>query len=184
MSAFAKAPVGQSLWAKILIGIIIIVVIVVVCIYCPPLGAAAAGALAAGEALAGTTIGMAATIVGTNLAIATAAVAAAGAAAIAGAVYSAVDSVKAENQDAQLKREVEELRQKAAFDSNESHTEYINADWNYMEKITTDFDRDTMTCKRCVSARKCTNPKWHIFSNRNCGGWGKWEDPKCNDLKF
>ena len=184
-----------------MIGVIIIVVIVIVCIYCPPLGAAAASGLAAGEALAAAgsaaaAIGLSsaaaglaaaaatATATGIGLAVGTAALAAAGAAAIAGSIAAGVDAIETQKQNEQTAQEIEELRQQAVFANTESHGEQVSVEWNYMEKITTDFDRDTMTCKRCISARKCKKTKWHIFSDRNCGSWGKWEEPRCNELKF
>ena len=84
----------------------------------------------------------------------------------------------------QIEREAEELRQQAAFATSDSHGEKVAIEWNNIERITTDFDRDSMTCKRCISVRKCTNQKWHLFTDRTCDSWGKWETPKCNELKF
>ncbi len=157
-------------------------------------GANFAGAVAgaAGGAWVGSVVagGGMASIMGT--AYATSAVGVAVGAAVAGAaaataagVYAVAktiaDDQRAANED---KAYAEELRQKAAFENSDSHGEYVSIDWNYMEKITTDFNRDTMTCKRCVIARKCNKTKWHLFTDRNCGSWGKWEEPKCNELKF
>jgi len=250
-SAFAKAPVGQSLWAKIVIGIIIVIAIIVATIFtCGAAGvafgasapgwvtaiaaagakaavlagtaaagsAASAAAIAGGASTAAATaaagtvtgaigggiagaagIGAAAStaaagvlmVAGSASAIGTAATLAAtgvaiGAAAVTAGMVAGVYAINKSDEEAKAKQEAEneELRQKAAFANSESHGEYVSIDWNYMEKITTDFDRDTMTCKRCITARQCNKTKWHIFSDRNCSSWGDWEEPKCNELKF
>ena len=152
------------------------------CIFCPPLGAAGAAGLAVGATTTGAVVGGATVFMTTSAMIATtAALAAAAAGAIAGTI---VDSVEGQKQKTSNAQEVEELRQKAAFSSNENHSEYISSEWNYIEKITTDFNRDTMTCKRCIVAKQCNKTKWHLFTDRTCSSWGDWEEPKCNELKF
>ncbi|MBQ6109971.1 MAG: hypothetical protein IJL05_01175 [Alphaproteobacteria bacterium] len=160
-SAFAKAPVGQSLWAKIFIGVIIVIIIVVACVF--TFGAAGGGAAA----------GIAAITAATAAAIAAAMI-----------ISVAVTSADAQKKETQTAQEIEELRQKAAFANTESHGEQVSFEWNYMEKITTDFDRDTMICKRCIVSRHCNTTSWSVFSDRYCKSWGKWEEPKCNELKF
>ena len=144
-------------------------------------GAWVGSAVAAGgmSTLMGTAYATSA--VGVAVGATVAGAAAATAAGVYGVVKTAIDDQKSEEQ---TKQEAEELRQKAAFENSDSHGEYVSIDWNYMEKITSDFDRDAMTCKRCISARKCKKTKWHIFTDRNCGSWGKWEEPRCNELKF
>ena len=178
LSAFAKAPVGQSVWAKVLIGVIIIIIIVVVCIFCPPAGIGATTGLSVAIAnAAGGGIGAA--ILGYASGIAVTAGVLAGA---TGAVAKL--AVEDQRTAEQIEREAEELRQQAAFATSDSHGEKVAIEWNNIERITTDFDRDSMTCKRCISVRKCTNQKWHLFTDRTCDSWGKWETPKCNELKF
>ena len=70
--------------------------------------------------------------------------------------------------------------------NNENHGEYFANEWNYQEKITTDFDNDTNTCRKCISSRKCEETAWHLFSDRTCKKWASddFEDEKCTEIQF
>ena len=73
----------------------------------------------------------------------------------------------------------------SALQVSDTHGQFFADEWNYQEQITTDFDRDTMTCKRCVKSRKCKKTKWSLTRNRYCKSWDEWEEePRCNELQF
>ncbi len=182
-SAFAKAPVGQSLWAKIIIGIIVVILIIVACIFTCWMAApaCATGMFASIGVKAAVAVG---TAVGN--AVGVPAIAAATAAATAASVYAIAQSAHDDQELAnKRKREAEQMRQDAVWlNSDDNHSEYASVDWNYMEFISSDFNRETMTCRRCIKYRKCSKTKWSIFTDRTCKSWGKWQEGNCSDLKF
>jgi hypothetical protein len=168
VSAFSKAPVGQALWAKIVIGIIIVTAIVVACVFCPTFGAVAGFFLKVGGKAAGI-----------GFAIATAAMAGAAAAGIVGIAADADISSKEKKQNAAMIAAQEEKQ-------TETHGEFYANEWNYMEKITTDFDNETMVCKKCVSKRQCKKTAWHMFTDRTCKEWetDDYVDERCTEVQF
>ena len=189
VSAFAKAPVGQALWAKIMVGVIIVTAIIVACVYAPPLAAAiagymgkagAAGIATTGAAYMGTLLATATSTASMSAALTTSVTAAVavtastatlGGIAVAGAVDAAVTSSA---DDSKIE----------AGQQSETHGEYAANEWNYQEKITTDFDNDTMVCKKCVTARKCRSTKWSFFRDRYCSSWDPYSEPRCTEIKF
>ena len=68
----------------------------------------------------------------------------------------------------------------------ETHGEYFANEWNYQEKITTDFDNDTGICKKCVSKRQCKKTAWHLFTDRTCKKWETEDfvDERCTEVQF
>ena len=83
------------------------------------------------------------------------------------------------------KSEIEFQRKHAKLSTTTTHGEYFVNDWNYQEKITTDYDRETNTCKRCIISRKCKKTKWSLVRDRYCSSWEEWDySPRCNELKF
>ena len=170
LSAFAKAPVGQSLWAKIIVGIIVIAAIVVASIFTFG-GVATAFAVAT---LAGTiSISMTAATVISAAVGATVGIA-------AGVMVGALDSMDKKNYEQELRnQELNRIQ-------TQNHGEYYANEWNYMEKITTDFDEKTMTCKKCISHRQCKKTSWHLFSDRACSKWetSDFVDERCSEVQF
>lgn len=241
LSAFAKAPVGQSLWAKILIGIIVVAAIVVATVFTcgaaagvaggvigsfmaangavlasgAAAGAAAAtasataslaaisGSLATSAALtAGMGAATAATI-GASAAATSAAIAASAAAASAAAATAAVGAAVgagigvatagamiatgvALSEESYIKQENANMMIGQENQKVNNHGEYFANEWNYREKITTDFDEETMKCKKCISHMKCKKTAWHIFSDRNCKKWETEDfvDERCTETQF
>ena len=198
LSAFAKAPVGQALWAKILIGVIVVAIIIVATIFtCGAAGALAGTAIGVAFAstvseatvtlLTVTEVGIAVTegVVGVTTAAAISTGAAAAVAASGFAASTAVTAVEAA-------RSAEANKQNAAAiaaqqnKNTETHGEFYANEWNYQEKITTDYDAKTRTCKRCISTRKCKKTKWSLFSKRSCKKWAddEFTDERCTEIKF
>ena len=157
ISAFAKAPVGQSLWAKIVLGIIVVAAIVIATVF-------TAGAFAGVLAPVAAIIGLAFT---------------AGSAVAVGAI--AADEAVATQDRAKTEAFVSMQQEK----QTKTHGEYVSNTWNYIEKITTDFDEETMTCKKCVSHKNCEKTAWHIFSDRTCKNWeDDFSKPRCETIEF
>ncbi len=99
--------------------------------------------------------------------------------------YTIGESVVVQQAQDSVKNEKQDFVKQAESNLSPTHGQYFANDWNYMEKITTDFDRETMTCKRCITARKCKESRWSIMRNRYCKSWEKWEEePRCNELQF
>lgn len=219
ISAFAKAPVGQALWAKIVVGIIIVAAIIVATIFtCGAAGvgvaagivgtaAASAGAsagvgaaVAAGAVAGSVSVSVAGTAVsaaaaGMTVAAATAATAAATAAAtgvIAGTIVAgtavtaaAIGGVAADASDAAKINKANKADLEAQQSAiTETHGEYFANEWNYREKITTDFDNNTGVCRKCIVATHCDDTKWSLFSDRSCKVWGDPEEPRCTEVQF
>ncbi len=188
-SAFAKAPVGQNILAKAMALVVVAIATVVASIFTfgvagvavgAAFGAVAAGvALSAGVAGMGISISAGAIVAATMI---TAAGLAATAAIVSTEIANAVEATGAENA---LKSEKQSFEKQAKSNTPPTHGQYFATDWNYQEKITTDFDRETMTCKRCITSRKCKKGKWSLVRNRYCVSWEKWEEePRCNELQF
>lgn len=182
VSAFAKAPVGQSLWAKIVVGIIVAIAIVVACVFTC---GAAAGGLAALVGFQATAAAIGATAMFTTTITASAAIAAASvgiAVAGAAAIYGAVDAAMVTSENADNAADI--AAQKT--NNSQTHGEYFANEWNYREKITTDFDNETGKCKKCISKKYCKKTKWHLFSDRNCSEWetDDYVDETCNEVQF
>ena len=193
ISAFSKAPVGQSLWAKIVIGIIVVAAIVVACVFTGGTAGALASigwglgeaAMAAGSISLSTAgiVGSVTTVLGGVSASTAAAVAVAGlTAASVGVAAAAIDGAVSakenmDNADAIAKQQ---------SNVTETHGEYFANEWNYQEKITTDFDNDTGICKKCVSKRQCKKTAWHLFTDRTCKKWETEDfvDERCNEIQF
>ena len=207
VSAFSKAPVGQSLWAKIVIGVIIVAAIVVACVFtgcgagagCAAIGIAAfsttvtstttvAGATIAGSAVAGGLTIPAVAIPATTITVSTtlisgatiAGAAVGGAAAVAGIAAVAADTAVADQRQKDMLLNMRENTQ------SETHGEHYTHEWNYQEKITTDFDNETGKCKKCISKKYCKKTAWHIFRDRDCKEWetDDYVDETCNEVQF
>ena len=182
ISAFSKAPVGQSLWAKIVIGIVVVAAIVVACVFtgCGAGGGCAALGIGAFKYVASTVM----PIIGTTLTITTlnaltiTGTAVSAVAGVTGVVGSAVDAVS--------DKSYAEILGYQQDNTNDTHGEYFANEWNYMEKITTDFDNDTMECKKCVSKRRCEKTAWHLFRDRDCKKWetDDFVDERCTTVLF
>ena len=182
ISAFSKAPVGQSLWAKIVIGIVVVAAIVVACVFtgCGAGGGCAALGIGAFKYVASTVM----PIIGTTLTITTlnaltiTGTAVSAVAGVTGVVGSAVDAVS--------DKSYAEILGYQQDNTNDTHGEYFANEWNYMEKITTDFDNDTMECKKCVSKRRCEETAWHLFRDRDCKKWetDDFVDERCTTVLF
>lgn len=164
ISAFAKAPVGQSLWAKILIGIIVVAAIVVACVFTYGAAAAIIAPVLAGKVTAmGAVLITSATVAGTGLAYAAA----------DAATTSQDNSTNGKEKDSQWAPPVK------------NHGEYFANDWNYIEKITTDFDEEDLTCKKCIEHKNCEKTAWHIFSDRSCSKWEEnFSKPRCETIEM
>ena len=190
ISAFSKAPVGQALWAKIVIGIIIVAAIVVACVFtgcgagagCAALGIGMFSVTTSTTLSLGTVAGIAVptlTVTTTSVSAATiAGTAVSATAAFAGVAGSGLDSISDKNY-----AEILGYRQDS---TNDTHGEHYANEWNYMEKITTDFDNDTMECKKCVSKRRCEETAWHLFRDRDCKKWetDDYVDERCTTVQF
>lgn len=191
IAVFSKAPVGQSLWAKIVVGIIVVAAIVVATVFTC---GAATGAIAGIAAFATTTT--LTTTVTTSLGVMTLTAtvpaltgvgsvivaATAGAAAVAGVA----GSIAASSQAAEAERANAEFINSQQKQQNETHGENLFREWNYMEKITTDFDDETMVCKKCISKRHCKKTKWSLFTDRTCKKWetDDFVDERCTEVQF
>lgn len=208
LSAFAKAPVGQALWAKIVAGIIIVAIIIVATIFtCGAAGAIAGGAIGALFAstttttlAAGTLAGVTATVVGeigaaalisTTAVITTtvpAALSVGAGAAIAAAGFGAATAAVTTEAIRSAQANKQMVADTAAQQTNNTltHGEYYANEWNYQEKITTDYDAKTGVCKRCISKRQCEKTKWSLFSKRSCKKWAddEFTDERCTEMKF
>ena len=194
VSAFAKAPVGQSLWAKIVVGIIVVAAIVIACVFtCGAagavmgigwsLGAAAAAAGSAIGTVTATGVVMASTVLGGVMASTAAAVAVAGlTAASVGVAAAAIDAAVSAKENADNAADIAAQK----VNNSQTHGEYFANEWNYREKITTDFDNETGKCKKCVSKKYCKKTAWHLFSDRNCKEWetDDYVDETCNEVQF
>jgi hypothetical protein len=187
VSAFSKAPVGQALWAKILIGVIVVTAIVLACVFTPPvagalagtewgLGAAAANAGAVLSNVVGTVLGGVATSTAAAVSVAGLTVASVG---VTAAVVDGAISAKDKADDTAFIYAQQERQ-------TETHGEFYANEWNYMEKITTDFDNKTGVCKKCVSKRQCEKTSWHLFTNRTCSKWDTddYVDERCIEIQF
>ena len=182
ISAFSKAPVGQSLWAKIVVGIVIVAAIVVACVFtgCGAGGGCAALGIGAFKYVTSTVI----PIIGTTLTITTI-----NALTITGTAVSAVAGVAGvvgSAADAGSGKSYAEILGYQQDNTNDTHGEYYANEWNYMEKITTDFDNDTMECKKCVSKRRCEETAWHLFRESDCKKWetDDFVDERCTTVQF
>ncbi len=158
VSAFAKAPVWQSLWAQIIVGIVVIGAAIVATVF-------TAGAWT-------NTFHFVAGIIGLVFFGATA----------IGAIAVGIDEGLASNEREDDKAFISTHKDKVT----ETHGEFFANEWNYREKITTDFDNDTGICKKCVSKMTCEKTKWHIFSDRTCSKWASedFEDERCTEIQF
>lgn len=174
ISAFAKAPVGQSLWAKIVIGIVVVAAIVVATVFTAGGAAGILGGIAAGV-IAGTT----------SMTVLSAAVGATVAGIVIGAVgtaYAVADSAVAGAETQKNNAFISSQQEKIT----ETHGEYYANEWNYQEKITTDFNNDTGVCTKCVSKRQCEKTAWHLFTDRTCKKWetDDFVDERCTEIQF
>ena len=126
-------------------------------------GTAAAAAAASGAVLGGV--------------IAAGSIAMAGT--VAGVVHEAVetDHINKENAAAIAAQQT---------NNTPTHGEYYANEWNYQEKITTDYNAKTGVCKRCISKRQCEKTKWSLFSKRSCKKWAddEFTDERCTEMKF
>ncbi len=208
ISAFSKAPVGQSLWAKIVVGIIVICAIIIATVFtCGAALGAAGGAIGAFMAAHGATFAIAGAIGTTTTLVSTvggititatvpvltagvtsaaiggmvgvAAGLAGAAAGVAGVVADAAISAKSQAEQA-------EMLASQQVSQTQTHGEYYASEWNYQEKITTDFDNETGVCKKCVAKKYCKKTAWHMFADRDCKEW-ETEDfvnERCIDIQF
>ena len=158
-SAFSKAPVGQSLWAQVLVGFVILAAVVV-------------GVILTGGCAAGSLCIMGGFYAGITLIVA------GGAAIIGDGVDEGLASRDRADDEAFI-----ETQQKQ---ETQTHGEHYANEWNYREKITTDFDNDTMECKKCVSKMVCEKTKWHVFTDRTCSKWATddYVDERCTTVQF
>lgn len=60
---------------------------------------------------------------------------------------------------------------------------YEMEQWNYKEKVFTNFDMNTLKCTKCTTTTNCKKTKNPIFGNKSCK---TWEEPqeKCVDIQF
>ncbi|MCQ2562130.1 MAG: hypothetical protein MJ158_00720 [Alphaproteobacteria bacterium] len=169
VSAFAKAPVGQNLTTKIIIGILVCAAIIVATVFTCGTAAGAGFAVQAGVVVAGG-------FTGGEIAVMTV-----GAAVVAtGVGLMAADAVTAKNE------KVLANEQDNYGNNTQIHGEFYDNQWNYQEKITTDWDEDKLVCKKCVAVKKCKKPKWHLFSDRSCAEWetNDFVDSHCTEIGF
>ncbi len=180
ISAFSKAPVGQSLWAKIVIGVIIVAAIVLACVFtaCGG-GGGCAGVIGGFIIKTSTTL----PIIGTTLTVSTVNPLAIAASTVT--ISSSVGAMAGSMAD-ETKTAGNRIVMEQATLETETHGEFFVTEWNYMEKITTDFDNDTMVCKKCVSKRQCEKTAWHLFTNRDCKKWetDDYVDERCTEVQF
>lgn len=67
--------------------------------------------------------------------------------------------------------------------NNKGH--YFHNEWNYQEDINTEFNPDTLMCKKCIAAKKCEKTGWSLFRPRFCRSWPKdFSAPNCRDIQF
>ena len=61
--------------------------------------------------------------------------------------------------------------------------EYEVKNWNYREKITTNFDWENLICHKCITSYECLETREPFFGNLYCN---KWADPVevCTDTQF
>lgn len=61
--------------------------------------------------------------------------------------------------------------------------EYEVSNWNYREKITTNFDWENLICHKCITSYECLETREPFFGNLYCN---KWADPveTCSDTQF
>ena len=61
--------------------------------------------------------------------------------------------------------------------------EYEVSNWNYREKITTNFDWENLICHKCITSYECLETREPFFGNLYCN---KWADPVevCTDTQF
>ena len=187
-SAFAKAPVGQNILGKAMAWVAIAIATIVATVF--TFGTAGT-AIVASFASVFATFGAltATTIMGTMSAAAIVAMSTLAATTFAAvtaiAIESAVDTAQKAASQRELEDEMRFQQKQAELNASPTHGQFFANDWNYQEKITTDYDRETNTCKRCITSRKCKKSKWSLIRNRYCVSWEKWEEePRCNELQF
>ncbi|MCQ2575021.1 MAG: hypothetical protein MJ156_02880, partial [Alphaproteobacteria bacterium] len=67
--------------------------------------------------------------------------------------------------------------------NNKGH--YFHNEWNYQEDINTEFNEQTMVCRKCIAAKKCKKTGWSLFRDRFCKTWeDDFSAPNCRDIKF
>ena len=69
------------------------------------------------------------------------------------------------------------------FDNLVLTGEYEVSNWNYREKITTNFDWENLICHKCITSYECLETREPFFGNLYCN---KWADPveTCSDTQF
>lgn len=69
------------------------------------------------------------------------------------------------------------------FDNLVLTGEYEVSNWNYREKITTNFDWENLICHKCITSYECLETREPFFGNLYCN---KWADPVevCTDTQF
>lgn len=69
------------------------------------------------------------------------------------------------------------------FDNLVLTGEFEVNNWNYREKITTNFDWENLICHKCITSYECLETREPFFGNLYCN---KWADPveTCSDTQF
>jgi len=162
ISGFAKAPIFEtSLITKLVIGLVIVTLMVVATVFT----CSAAAWMEAGMIfMALEQIHVAASVM-----VATAALA--GAAAVSAGVEAGI-SASTENS------------KMVAGERTKKHGEHVTNEWNYQEKITTDFDDETKVCKKCIINRKCKLVMGGLFGDKFCRTWDPYSEPRCTEIQF
>lgn len=194
-SKVARTPKVPSGWigtAIVAVAVIAVTVVVVVCTCgigaaVAGLGAAAYGGVAAGTAVGGvaaalgTSTGLAvgsivtgvttSTLAATGTAVFTAATIGAGAAAAGiAAAGNAIDAaIQAGSSAESVRRET--------VGSGQSDS------WNYKETVTTNFDMETLSCRKCIRTQNCDRPYEPIFGKLYCKSWAEPVET-CSTIQF
>lgn len=56
--------------------------------------------------------------------------------------------------------------------------------WNFRETITTEFDLDSLVCKKCVVTQQCKKTKTPLFGDLYCDEWEEPSPETCTDIQF
>ncbi len=55
--------------------------------------------------------------------------------------------------------------------------------WNYKETITTNFDMETLQCRKCVRTQNCDRPYEPMFGKLYCKSWAEPVET-CSTIQF
>lgn len=162
-SKIARTPTTPSgFWGTAIVAAIVTTAAVVACVF------TYGGALAAfkvGFALGAKTLAGAAAAGTTLIAL--------GAGAVAGGITAAGiaidDAIQAGSSAESVRRET--------VGSGQSDS------WNYQETITTNFDMETLQCRKCVRTQNCADPHEPLFGKMFCKSWAEPVET-CSTIQF